>query len=110
MICKINYIQPAFDHRGEFLARRKNQKASIRGIVIPSKWDEKGTVIEVTIQAFDEKVYVVEHTGVGDQLLGFIRRQVEVSGKFKPRLDGKTLVQVQSFSSLNGKRENSAKA
>jgi len=92
------------------LAKRKNPKACIRGIVIPSKWDEKGTVTEVTIQAFDEKVYVVEHTGLGDELLGFIRRRVEVSGKFKPRLDGKTLVQVQSFCSLNEKSENSAQA
>ena len=44
----------------------------------------------------------------GIELLGFIRRKVEVSGKFKPRLDGKTLVQVQSFCLLNEKSENSA--
>ena len=87
------------------MVKRKNRNLRIKGIVIPSKWDEKGAVTEVTIQAFDEKVYVVEPTALGEKLLGFIRKKVEVSGKIKPRLDGKTLVQVQSFNTLNAKME-----
>jgi len=89
------------------LAARKNQKLNIQGIVIPSKWDGKGTVTEVTIQTFDEKVYTVELTGKGEALLGFIRKKVEVSGKFRPQQDGKTLVQVHSFDTLNGKNKKS---
>jgi hypothetical protein len=83
------------------LAKRNSRKPSIQGIVIPSRWDDQGTVTEVTIQTFDEKAYVVERNKKGNELLNFIRKQVEISGKIRERLDGNTLISVQHFNVID---------
>ena len=67
------------------------------GIIIPAKWDDKGDITGVTIQTNDERVYLVEHNRTGDELLNFIRKKVEVRGRVRERLDGNTLISVQSY-------------
>ena len=88
------------------MVKHKSQIPRIQGIVIPAKWDEKGTVTEVTIQTFDERAYLVERTKKGNELLNFIRKQVEVSGKIRKRLDGNTLINVQRFNLIDDQIQN----
>jgi len=90
------------------LKKRQNKPKTpyIEGIIIPAKWDDKGTVTGVTIQTFDEKVYLVEHTKTGDELLGFIRKKVKVSGKIRERLDGNTLINVHRFEIIDKELTN----
>ena len=80
--------------------KRKSGKPAIVGIVIPAKWDENGNVIGVTIHTDDEKVYFVEHTRTGEELLGLIHRKVEATGKIRERLDGSTLINVQKYKAI----------
>lgn len=52
----------------------------IRGLVMPSGWDEKGNVTDIAVSAFDEKVYHIIKDEKGDQLIPFIRKEVEITG------------------------------
>ena len=45
---------------------KKSKKPMISGIVIPDQWDANGKVITVTIHANDEKVFLVEHSKIGN--------------------------------------------
>jgi hypothetical protein len=77
--------------------KKKSKKPVISGIVIPAQWDVNGKVITVTIQTNDEKVLLVEHTKIGNDLLNLIHKEVEVTGKIRERLDGKTCIGIKSY-------------
>jgi len=76
---------------------KKSKKPMISGIVIPDQWDANGKVITVTIHANDEKVFLVEHTKIGNDLLNLIHKEVEVTGKIRERFDGRTSIGIKSY-------------
>ena len=78
----------------------------ISGIVIPAQWDADGKVVTVTIHTNDEKVFLVEHTKIGNDLLNLIQKEVEVTGKIRERLDGKTSIGVKSYKIVDQQSEN----
>ena len=53
---------------------------TIRGLVIPADWDEKGNVVGVAISTFDENEYLVDRDEESEGLLSIIREEVKVSG------------------------------
>jgi 5S rRNA maturation endonuclease (ribonuclease M5) len=53
---------------------------TIRGIVIPVDWDEKGTVIAAALSTHNEEEYSIDHDYKGAELLRYIRKEVQVSG------------------------------
>ena len=53
---------------------------TIRGIVIPADWDEKGDVVAVAVSTYDEIEYLIENHEKVKELKAFIREEVEVSG------------------------------
>jgi len=53
---------------------------TIRGIVIPVDWDEKGNVVGVAISTFNEDEYLVDRDEKGAELMRFVRQEVEISG------------------------------
>jgi co-chaperonin GroES (HSP10) len=77
-------------------------KKTIKGIIVPSTWDNQGNVTGVTIQAYDEKAYLVEHVQPGDELLNHIHAKVEVDGKIRERINGIISVRVKSYSVMVG--------
>ncbi len=52
----------------------------VKGVVVPTDWDEQGNVIALAISSNDEKEYIVDKKGKGKELLGLIRKEVEVRG------------------------------
>ena len=78
----------------------------ISGIVIPAQWDANGNVITVTIHTRDEKVLLVEHTKIGNDLLNLIHKEVEVTGKIRERIDGKTCIGIKSYKITDTQSEN----
>jgi anti-sigma factor ChrR (cupin superfamily) len=80
---------------------KKSQKSTIAGIVIPDQWDATGKVITVTIHTNDEKVFLVEHTKIGNDLLNHIHKEVDVTGKIRERVDGKTSIGIKSYKTAN---------
>ena len=86
--------------------KKNSKKPVISGTVIPAQWDVNGKVITVTIQTNDEKVFLVEHTKIGNNLLNLIHKNVEVIGKIRERLDGKTCIGIKSYKILDAQPES----
>lgn len=53
---------------------------TIKGIVIPVDWDEKGNVVGVAISTFNEDEYLVDRNEKGVELIRFLRLEVEIIG------------------------------
>ena len=86
--------------------KRQSRFSDISGIVIPVQWDANGNVITVTIHTKDEKVFWVEHTKIGNELLKHGQAEVEVRGKIRERIDGKTSIGVKTYEITNKQTEN----
>lgn len=83
------------------MERNKNLRLfKIQGLIIPVDWDEGGHVLAVAVSTFDEEEYLVEEDGKGDQLLGLLRKEVEVSGIVGIRDGGKT-IKVKKYTLIN---------
>jgi hypothetical protein len=81
--------------------KRQSRFSVISGIVIPVQWDANGRVITVTIHNNDEKVFWVEHTKTGNELLNLGQAEVEVTGKIRERIDGKTSIGIKDYTLKN---------
>jgi len=79
--------------------KKKQHKSGLRvtGVIIPAKWDGLGSVIGVSIQTHDEKIYLVEPNFKGPDLLKFTREMVSADGDIREDLDGKTLISVREY-------------
>lgn len=53
---------------------------TVKGILVPAGWDEKGRVISVAISTRDENEYLVEGDEKGKSLLPLVREEVEITG------------------------------
>lgn len=70
---------------------------TVRGIVIPAEWDERGNVVAVAVSAYNEEEYLIDRRGKGEELQSLIRRQVEVTGVVTGRRKRKTIT-VEDYS------------
>lgn len=57
-----------------------NKQITIRGLVVPSEWDDTGNVISISISTFNEDEYLIDKDSVSNKLLSYMREGVEVSG------------------------------
>jgi len=56
---------------------------TIRGIVIPVAWDEKGDVTSVAIATYHEEKYLVADNLTGRRLMCLLKKRVVVDGVIK---------------------------
>lgn len=47
-----------------------DEPTTVRGILIPVDWDEKGNVLAAAISGLDEQEYLIEQDEEGKELLG----------------------------------------
>lgn len=59
------------------------ETTTIRGIVIPAAWDEKGDVISVAIATYHEEKYLVADNVTGRRLMSLLKKNVTVDGVIK---------------------------
>jgi len=65
----------------EMIELEKNRKLiTIKGIVIPVDWDQKGNPVSVVIATHTEQEYLVSNNSKGKELFSLIREGVEISG------------------------------
>jgi hypothetical protein len=69
---------------------------TIKGIVIPADWDEKGRVVAIAISTTNEDEYLIDENYTGKKLLHFIQEDVEVSGVVREDED-KKIITVQRY-------------
>jgi hypothetical protein len=58
----------------------KTETITIRGILIPNAWNEKGDVVAVVIATYNEEKYLVSDKKMIQKLLSFLRKRVVVNG------------------------------
>ncbi|SPD75982.1 hypothetical protein PITCH_A780112 [uncultured Desulfobacterium sp.] len=76
--------------------KRHSDLITIRGVIIPADWDEKGSVISINIATFDEEEYFIERNDLANELFTRLGQGVEVTGRLK-KINGKNILKVISI-------------
>lgn len=76
-------------------------KVTVRGMLLPSEWDESGSVIALTLFTFDEDEYRVERDETMRELLNVLRRELLVEGHFRWEQDCK-VIRISEFNLFTG--------
>ena len=74
----------------------------MRGLVLPAKWDKNGRAMRISLNTPDEKIYMIDYSGPGKELLKYLREMIEIEGKVFQQLDGTLYVKVKKFNVLSG--------
>jgi hypothetical protein len=75
---------------------RNNEQVSIKGILIPVDWDDKGNVIKAAILTANEDEYIVEENEKGKKMLGLMQQVVEIKGVVREEA-GHKIITVELF-------------
>lgn len=75
---------------------RNNEQVSIKGILIPVDWDDKGNVIKAAILTANEDEYIVEENEQGKKMLSLMQRVVKVGGVVREEA-GNKLIKIEKF-------------
>ena len=78
------------------MAKGPSKVTKIRGVVIPTAWDEQGNVTGIAISSHDENEYQVDPKGKGPELLSHIRKEVEAAGVVREE-EGKKMVRIRKY-------------
>ena len=74
---------------------------TVRGLVIPVDWDDKGNVTATAISTHLEEEYLVDQNAWGEALLAFLRQRVKVSGSVVLQEGGKKVITVKNYEVLD---------
>ncbi|MFC1799196.1 hypothetical protein ACFLZL_05275 [Thermodesulfobacteriota bacterium] len=75
----------------------KKAAGTITGMITPVSWNDDGMVVSVMIQANQHDSYMVEHNPQGQELIAFVNKKTEASGRIRNRLDGRTLIHIRDY-------------
>jgi hypothetical protein len=78
------------------LAKGPSKVTKIRGVVIPTAWDDQGNVTGIAISSHDENEYQVDPKGKGSELLLHIRKEVDATGVVREE-EGKKMVRIRKY-------------
>lgn len=70
---------------------------TIRGLLVPIDWDEKGNITEIAVSTYFEEEYLIEKNARGEALLPFLRQKVKVIGFVKMDERGRKVVRVEEY-------------
>jgi hypothetical protein len=110
LACPLLFLNNMETHPGDKMIleggddKRKagNNPVTIRGIVIPADWDEKGNVVTVAVSTYDEVEYLIENHEKEKELKSFIREEVEVSGTMREDEGGNLIFKLKEYSVIKG--------
>jgi 5S rRNA maturation endonuclease (ribonuclease M5) len=74
---------------------------TVRGIVIPVDWDEKGTVTAAALSTHNEEEYSIDLDHKGEELLRYVQQEVEVSGVARKSNNAKVIT-ISAFEVIKG--------
>lgn len=78
------------------MAKGPSKVTKIRGVVIPTAWDDQGNVTGIAVSSHDENEYQVDPKGKGPELLLHIRKEVEAAGVVREE-EGKKIVRIRKY-------------
>ena len=68
-----------------------------KGILLPSEWDDKGSILALTFFTHDEDEYLVKGNEMMPELLAVLRQELVIEGYLRWE-DGQRMVQITAFS------------
>ena len=73
---------------------------TLRGLILPVDWDERGNIKSLAISTNSEEEYVVDENPLADELLAFTRLRVKVRGSVREDENGKKIITVEKYEVL----------
>jgi hypothetical protein len=70
---------------------------TIRGLLVPIDWDEKGNITEIAVSTYFEEEYLIEKNVRGEEMLPFLRQKVKVIGFVRMDERGRKIVRVEEY-------------
>jgi hypothetical protein len=71
--------------------------STIRGLLVPVDWDERGNITETAVSTYFEEEYLIERNARGEALLPFLRQKVKVVGLVSMDERGRKVVRVEEY-------------
>ena len=68
----------------------------LRGVLIPTDWDESGRPVELALADYCEQVYRIAPTDMVKALNAFLRHEVDVVGRITHDRQGRSWLEVHS--------------
>ena len=81
-------------------SNNEGRLATIRGLVTPVTWDDKGNVLAAAISTHFEEEYLVDDNARGEELIAFLRQRAKVSGFIIQNENGKKIISVEKYEVL----------
>lgn len=76
--------------------RAADAATRLRGVLIPTGWDESGRPVELALADYAEREYRIAPTNNLMTLTGFLRREVDVTGRVTKDHQGRPMLEVHS--------------
>ena len=73
---------------------------TLRGLILPVEWDERGTIRSIAVSTNSEEEYLVDESPLADELLAFLRLRVKVRGSVREKENGKKFITVEKYEVL----------
>jgi hypothetical protein len=73
---------------------------TLRGLILPVEWDERGTVRSIAVSTNSEEEYLVDESPLADELLALLRLRVKVRGSVREEENGKKSITVEKYEVL----------
>ena len=70
---------------------------TIKGLLVPFDWDEKGNITKTAVSTYFEEEYLIEKNARGEALLPFLRQRVKVVGFMRMDDRGRKVVRVEEY-------------
>ena len=78
------------------MSHSDHKQITIRGLIVPSEWDDTGNVISISISTFNEDEYLVDKDSISKKLLSYMREGVEASG-FVREEEGMKRIKIKRY-------------
>jgi hypothetical protein len=87
--------------------KKKSAPPPVIGIILPSRWNERGKPARIAIHTDNQKEYQIDFSGAGKELLNLTYKKVSVQGKLREQLNGRAILSVRQYQIINDEPENS---
>ena len=86
--------------------KKKSGPSPITGIILPSRWNEKGKPARIAIHTDDRHEYEIDFSGAGKELLNLAYKKVVVQGKLRQQLSGRESLSVRQYQVIKDETED----
>jgi len=73
---------------------------TIRGLILPVEWDDRGSIVAATISTDFEEEYLIDQNVRGEELIAYLRQKVKVAGFVREDELGKKVIAVKQYEVL----------